>query len=48
MEKKQNPVKKAPTEKKADKKKEIPEKELDKVSGGSQVQRDQIRYRRPK
>ena len=48
MEKKQNAAKKATAEKKADKKKEISEKELDKVSGGTQVQRDQVGHRRPK
>ncbi|MCE5189405.1 MAG: hypothetical protein LLF75_09550 [Eubacteriales bacterium] len=35
MEKKQKAEKKAPVVKKEDKKKEIPEKDLDKVSGGA-------------
>ena len=47
MEKKQKEIKKAPAVKKDVKKKEIPEKELNEVSGGTQAQRDQIGRRRP-
>lgn len=51
MEQKRKPAQKAPgakAVKSVDMKKEIADKDLDKVSGGTQVQRDQIRYRRPK
>ncbi|MCE5189404.1 MAG: bacteriocin [Eubacteriales bacterium] len=47
MERKQKAEKKAPVVKKDDKKKEIPEKELDKISGGIQAQRDRVGHGHP-